>query len=282
MLPAGTRLGTVRLQVASLDRSIAWYGDVIGARLIERVGGVARLGAHGSPETLIELHERPGAVPVPPRGRIGLFHVAILLPDRPSLGRFISHLGARGAQAGASDHGVSEALYLTDPDGLGLEIYRDRPRGEWGRHPDGRLQMGTDPLDLRAVVESAEGAPWTGLPAGTTIGHLHLHVGDLETGARFYRDAIGLAPTVTEYPGALFLAADGYHHHLGTNIWARGATPAQPHEARLLEWRVIVPSGVDLDQAAARLSANGFEAMRDGGDLLSADPWGTAIRLATA
>lgn len=281
MLPAGTRLGSVKLQVASLDRSIAWYREVIGTRVLERSGPVARLGAHDALETLIELHEMPGAAPVPPRGRLGLFHVAILLPDRPALGRFASHLADLGERAGASDHGVSEALYLSDPDGLGLEIYRDRPRSEWGRHPDGRLQMGTDPIDLRAVVESAGGADWTGLPAGTTIGHLHLHVGELETGAGFYRDAIGFAPTVTEYPGALFLAADGYHHHLGTNTWARGATPARADEARLLEWSVLVPRTSDLDAAAERLTTRGFSATRESGAVLTADPWGTALRLAT-
>src|SRR5690606_18004769 len=131
---------------------------------------------------LVELQERPGATSVHRRPRLGLYHYAVLLPDRPSLGRFVLHLRDLGESVGAADHLVSEALYLWDPDGLGVEVYADRPREAW-RHRDREIEMATDPLDLAAVAEAGRGAPWKGMPPGTTVGHVHLHVGDLEQAA---------------------------------------------------------------------------------------------------
>src|SRR5690348_15836764 len=201
-LPAATHLGRVRLQIADLERSVGYYERVIGLRVIEKRGGVAVLGAHGDERLLVELHELRGAKPVPRRGRIGLYHFAILLPDRPSLGRFLAHLEELGAYAGMSDHFVSEAIYLTDPDGLGIEVYADRPRSSW-KDRDGQLVMTTVPLDvesvLQAAVESVEGATWKGMPPGTVIGHVHLHVADLEQAAAFYHGGLGLDKTVWNY-----------------------------------------------------------------------------------
>lgn len=177
-----------------------------------------------------------------------------------------------------SDHLVSEALYLTDPDGLGLEIYADRPRASWevrGR----QLAMATEPLDTRAVLAAANGEPWRGAPAGTTIGHVHLHVGDLDRGARFYHDTLGMDKMVWEYPGALFLAAGGYHHHLGTNTWARGSEPAKQHEARLMEWTVEVPTADDVQAVAMSAARHEVAVVQDGSDILLHDPWGTAVRV---
>jgi len=219
---------------------------------------------------------------VPKRGRIGLYHFAILLPDRPSLGRFLAHLEELGAYAGMSDHFVSEAIYLTDPDGLGIEVYADRPRSTWKNH-DGQLVMTTVPLDvesvMRAAADSAEGVTWQGMPPGTVIGHVHLHVGDLENAAAFYHGGLGLDKTVWNYPGALFLSAGGYHHHLGTNTWAAGAPPAGPEDARLLEWEVLVPSVADAEAAAQSLTAARRDVRSDQNDWLAADPWGTVVRI---
>jgi catechol 2,3-dioxygenase len=294
-LPAATRLGAVRLQVADLARSLGWYRRVLGLepldrealeaepidrspRHLERPGRVARLGAPGAGAPVVELHERPGAAPVPRRGRLGLYHYAILLPDRPSLGRFLRHLTEIGERAGMSDHFVSEALYLTDPDGLGIEVYADRPRGDW-RHDDRQLTMTTIPLDVEAVLGAAGGERWSGMPSGTVLGHVHLFVADLERAATFYHAGLGLDKTVWSYPGALFLSAGGYHHHLGVNTWATGAVPAGPDEARLLEWEVVVPSVRDAAEAIASIAATGaaVEQSADGG--VAWDPWGTAVRV---
>lgn len=278
-LPAATRLGPVRLQVADLPRSLAWYQRVLGLEPLDRPStAVARLGVPGAGAPLVELHERPGAAPVPRRGRLGLYHYALLLPDRAALGRFLAHLSGLGERVGMSDHFVSEALYLTDPDGLGIEVYADRPRREW-RQEHGELTMTTIPLDAEEVLRAAGGERWAGMPSGTVVGHVHLHVGDLDRAAAFYHGGLGLDKTVWSYPGALFLSAGGYHHHLGTNTWAQGAVPAQLDEARLLEWELVVPSRSEATAALASIEAAGgaVERTADGG--VARDFWGTAVRV---
>jgi catechol 2,3-dioxygenase len=278
-MPADLRLGAVRLRVSSLERSLAYYRDVLGMRVLRREPGIAHLGVPGADATLVELGERPGAAPVPPRGRLGLYHFAILLPDRAALGRFISHLAAIGERAGASDHMVSEALYLQDPDGLGIEVYADRPRSLW-RAQNRELVMATEPLNMADLVREAGGAPWTGMPAGTVMGHVHLHVGDLERGAAFYHAALGLDRVVWSYPSALFLSAGGYHHHLGINTWAGSrAVPAGEGDARLMEWTIVLAASGDAEKAAESLRAAGFSPERDGGDWIARDPWGTTLRI---
>jgi catechol 2,3-dioxygenase len=280
-LPATTRLGPVRLQVANLARSLAYYERVVGLRVLSRSERAAALGPQQDARPLVELNERPGATPVPRRGRLGLYHFAILLPDRPALGRFVAHLADIREYAGMSDHLVSEAVYLTDPDGLGIEVYADRSRSTW-RHEGRQLAMATDPLDVPDLVRAAGGEAWTGMPAGTVIGHVHLFVGDLEAAARFYHAGLGFDKTVWSYPGALFLSAGGYHHHLGTNTWATGAPPAGEADARLLEWEVRVPSIGDARAALASLEKAGgaVEPAADGG--VARDPWGTAVRVRSA
>jgi catechol 2,3-dioxygenase len=280
-LPEATRLGRVTLQVADLARSLAYYERVLGLRVLHRTPGVATLGSQDGDSPLVELRERPGAAAVPRRGRLGLYHFAILLPERAGLGRFVQHLAAIGEYAGMSDHLVSEAVYLTDPDGLGIEVYADRPRSEW--QLNGReLAMTTEALDVDDLVRSGGGAPWTGMPAGTVIGHVHLFVGDLAKAAEFYHEGLGFDKIVWSYPGALFMGAGGYHHHLGTNTWAAGAAPATDADARLVEWEIIVPSRADASGALASLAARGVnpEPSPDGG-LVARDPWGTAVRLLT-
>lgn len=269
--PAATRLGRVRLQVADLERSLDWYGRVLGLRPVDRDATRATLGAAAGP-ALVELHERPGAAPA--RGRLGLYHVALLLPDRASLGAFLKHLAALGERVGAGDHLVSEALYLTDPDGLGFEVYADRPRAQW-RVQGGELQMDTLAIDAPDLVRAAGDAVWDGMPAGTVVGHVHLHVGDLGAAERFYHQGLGLDRMVWSYPGARFLAAGGYHHHLGLNTWASGG-PAGDGDARLLDWTVVLPTPADVAGAAQSLRAGGFVVAADG---RAADPWGTVVRV---
>jgi catechol 2,3-dioxygenase len=280
-LPQNLRLGAVRLQVADLERSLAYYAGVLGFRVAEQAEGRATLAAHGDDAPLIHLHERPGAAPVPPRGRLGLYHFAILLPDRAALGRFVAHLASVGERAGASDHLVSEALYLQDPDGLGIEVYADRPRSAW-THRQRQLVMATEPLDLPSLVRAAGGEPWTGMPAGTSIGHVHLFVGDLERAEAFYHRAAGFDKVVWSYPGALFLSAGGYHHHLGVNTWAAGAARAGEDDARLLEWQVVLPTMKEVVDAIGSLSAAGHATFRETASGGAFDPWGTIVRFVAA
>jgi catechol 2,3-dioxygenase len=291
----------VRLQVGDLDRSIDWYGRVLALHAEEPgvagANSVDLTGTDGTP--LVRLVERPGAHPHPPRGRLGLFHYAVLLPDRASLGAFLAHVRSLGIPLGASDHLVSEALYLTDPDGLGIEVYADRPREAWPR-TGGSLRMDTLPLDVPSLLDAAAAAGWAGPPPRAAIGHVHLHVGDLATAEAFYGDALGLVPTARGYPGALFLAADGYHHHLGLNTWAGpGATPPGEGEASLLEWEIVLPDGAALEAASGRMREAGYEPIAvvgatdagvrtgpakdertaGGPGTVFADPWGTRVRL---
>jgi catechol 2,3-dioxygenase len=280
-LPEATHLGRVRLQIGDLDRSIAYYETVLGLRVLERRPGVATLGPHGEDHVIIELHEKKGIRPVGRRGSIGLYHFAILLPDRASLGRFVKHLSDIGAYAGMSDHFVSEAVYLTDPDGLGIEVYADRPRSSW-KVENGELAMTTIPLDVRSLVAHAGDDSWQGMPRGTVLGHVHLYVRDIDDAERFYHSGVGFDKVVWSYPGALFMSAGGYHHHLGTNTWAAAAPLSTDDDARLLEWEIVVPTVKDVEQAGAAIAAAGFETRRDGNDVAVRDPWGTQLRLVAA
>jgi catechol 2,3-dioxygenase len=269
----------VRLQVADIGRSLSYYERVLGLRVVKRDDSVVALAPAGSDSPILELRERPGARPHPKRGQLGLFHFAILLPDRASLGRFLRHLSDIGERAGMSDHLVSEALYLTDPDGLGIEVYADRPRSQWN-YAGRELQMATIALNVPDLVAAGGSVPWSGMPNGTTIGHVHLHVGDLDQAARFYHEALGFDKVVWSYPGALFLSAGGYHHHLGTNTWAAGAPAAGEDDARLVEWELVLPDAASVSAAGASVEAAGgtIERSRDG-SILARDPWGTAVRL---
>jgi catechol 2,3-dioxygenase len=277
-LPAETRLGHVSLQISDLGRSLDYYEQVIGLRTRERNATSAILSAHDDETPLVRLTERRGATPVPRRGVLGLYHFAILVPNRAALGRFVAHLGSVNAAVGTADHAVSEALYLTDPDGLGIEVYSDRPRPTWRADQHRQLFMTTAPLDVRSLVEAASGAPWTGLPATTRIGHVHLHVGDLARAEAFYHAALGLDKTVWEYPGALFFSAGGYHHHLGTNTWAAGPL-ASPDQARLLSWDLTVPAAADVSAASNSLRSAGYEVRMEDAAAIAIDPWGTTLRV---
>jgi catechol 2,3-dioxygenase len=279
-LPPDIRLGPVLLQTGDLGRSVDYYGRVLGLHPLERSSGEATLAAQGDPTPLVRLRERSGAIPVPRRGRLGLYHFAVLLPDRASLGRFAAHLASLGEYAGMADHLVSEAFYLTDPDGLGIEVYADRPRETWTVR-GGKIAMATDPLDLGDLAKAAGGRAWEGAPPGTRIGHIHLYVDDLARAGEFYHRGLGLDRINLEFPGALFMSAGGYHHHLGTNTWAAGAAKAGEGDARLLEWTIQLPDQESVEAAARSLGGTGQQVTRSGDDALATDPWGTNLRLTT-
>lgn len=278
-LPAAARPGPVHLQVTDLDRSVDWYTRILGLRVAEQRDGTAILTDQAATTTLVELSERPGASPA--RRRLGLYHFALLLPERGALGAFLRHLYVHGERVAMSDHLVSEALYLYDPDSLGIEVYADRPRATW--QVSGReIAMDTRPLDQHDLARAAVNTAWNGVPAGTTMGHVHLRVGDLERADAFYHQALGLDRVVWSYPGALFLSAGGYHHHLGLNIWAPDAEPAYDDEARLLDWSLLLPSLDDVRAVAASLRGAGFAVTEEGGVAVTVDPWATNLRVLTS
>jgi len=277
-LPSETHLGAARLLVSDLDRSLDYYQQVIGLGVLSRERSSVALGAAGGGSALLHLETRPGIRPPPRGGRFGLYHFALLLPDRASLGRFARHLGEAGAHAASADHAVSEALYLWDPDGLGIEVYADRPRDAW-RLRGQELFMTTERLDLQSLLAAAGDEPWAGLPSGTSLGHMHLQVSDLEAAEAFYHSAFGFDKIVWSFPGALFLSAGQYHHHLGTNTWAGHAGHALDDEARLLAWDIVLPSSDDRSRAAHSLRAAGYAPEQDGECWMVADPWKTIVHL---
>ena len=278
-LPEETHIGSVTLQVSDLERSVEFYRDFLGFSEIARSNGDVAFGVDG----VALVHLRAGAKGQLRQRRLGLYHFAILLPDRASLGRALEHLVRNGVQPGASDHLVSEALYLSDPDGLGIEIYRDRARSEWSVTAR-QLDMATEPLDFDSVLNAGAGQSWQGMPSGTTIGHVHLHVGDIEKAKAFYHNAVGLDLQVWNYPGALFLSAGGYHHHLGTNTWAGPrATAPDSDEPQLVEWELVLPNASEVATAAAHIAGKGYSATpEEPGGSIALDPWGTALRLVVA
>jgi catechol 2,3-dioxygenase len=275
-LPGASRVGGVRLQVSDLERSLEYYSRVLGLRVLGSTPELARLGPHGDDVTLATLVAR-GGVRRARRGAFGLYHFALLLPDRAALGRFTAHLSTLDERVATADHLVSEALYLWDPDGLGIEVYADRPRSSWQRNGP-ELAMAADPLDVQSVIAAGNGAAWNGAPAGTTMGHVHLHVGSLEAAEAYYHRALGFDKTVWSYPGALFMSAGGYHHHLATNTWSTGPSPSAD-QAQLLEWELLVPADDDVAAVARSLAAAGHAADATPDGVVAADPWGTRVRV---
>ena len=277
-LPVALTLGAVKLQVSNIEKSIAYYERVLGFRVLQRDAKSAQLGPHGADNILVELHEKTGARPVPKMGLLGLYHFAILLPTRAALGQFLAHLRDLGVRAGMSDHLVSEAIYINDPDGLGIEIYADRPRTSW-KLDGSAIAMATDPIDVAGLIAAGGDVAWSGAPAGTVMGHVHLYVGDLDKAARFYHEGIGFDKITLQFRGALFLSAGGYHHHLGTNNWAAGSPLASDDDARLLEWNIHLPLASDVAEVAQSLAAVGVDTTFANGSVTAVDPWGTMVRI---
>jgi catechol 2,3-dioxygenase len=268
-------IGRVALAVADIERSIDFYTDVIGLTLLAREGDDAQMGAGTEP--LLLLHGQAGLSRV--RRATGLYHFALLLPSRADLGDALQHYVEVNAPiSGFADHAVSEAIYLTDPDGHGIEVYRDRPREEWA-FANGQLRMTTDPIDFDGVLKSRSGA-WQGLPPGTMMGHIHLQVAQIEATERFYIDHIGFDLIIRYGPSATFLAANGYHHHLGANVWAGAGLPPAPEDAaRLLWYEIRQPDAATIDAIAARLDTAGYAHERDTTGLRVVDPSGIQLLL---
>lgn len=278
-----TQLGLVALTVADLDRSTDFYRDVLGFQVLKEEEGQAVLGTAETP--LLVLHELKNALPAPTNrpGLTGLYHFAILVPTRADLARALLHLVESGhSLSGASDHLVSEALYLSDPDNNGIEIYRDRPRDEWPRK-NNVLQMATDPLDLRALISEAQAdpRPWNGLAEGTRLGHMHLQVAHIPKAREFYSGILGFDVMFDmERMGALFLSAGGYHHHLGLNTWhSRGGKPAPEGSAGLRYFTVLLPDEESRGEVLARLDAAGVPHREENGGVVVEDPWRNALLL---
>jgi catechol 2,3-dioxygenase len=279
-IDAATSLGAVTLTVGDLDVQTAFYRDAIGLRELGHDGDVVELGAPGSDVPLVVL---VGDADAPPRPRrtTGLFHLALLVPSRGELARSIHRVTAAGGRfTGASDHLVSEALYLDDPEGNGIEIYRDRDRDEWS-YDGGELKMATLPLDLDGVLASAPaGDAGAGMAEGTTIGHVHLQVGSIPAAESFWAGAVGFDPVVRGYPGALFVSAGGYHHHLGLNTWAGEGAPAPPAGARgLRSLSIVLPDASALEATIAGIRAAGVEVLEEDGTAVVSDPSGNRALL---
>lgn len=234
------KLGAVTLRVNDLDTMKSFYEQVIGMNVLQTEADHVTLGTRET--ELVILHRVAGVRPNPRAA--GLFHMAILLPDRVELGRILRHLIEQRIEVGQGDHLVSEAFYLSDPEGNGIELYADRPREQWEYEVNGHVKMSTDPVEYESMLEAAADRPFTDLPNGTTMGHVHFKVRSLESAQLFYRDRLGFTVTTDSYPGALFLAADGYHHHIGANVWARPSTPIAT-EAGLEAWTLLVDTATN-------------------------------------
>jgi catechol 2,3-dioxygenase len=273
-------MGPVHLTVADLERSLGYYGDAIGLRILGRNHGRATLGTEE--RELLVLVEEPGAQPAP--RTTGLYHFALLLPERADLARWLAHAARdRVALGGASDHFVSEALYLRDPDRHGIEIYADRPREVWDGQVGQRMtSLPLDVDDLLGELDDPAAEPFEGLPDGTVMGHVHLKVAEIPTTIGFYRDVLGFDLTAALGEQAAFLSAGGYHHHVGGNTWeSAGASPPPERAAALQHATIVLPTQHDRDEAVARVEAAGHEVCESPEGPLVHDPSGNALVLAS-
>jgi catechol 2,3-dioxygenase len=282
-LPPDTRVGAVHLSVSDLERSIGWYEWALGLRVLRRDGPRATLGA-GGPDLLV-LDEQPGARPA--RRLCGLYHFALLVPERRDLARWMLHVAnERVPLAGLSDHFVSEAIYLSDPDEHGIEVYWDRPREHW----EGRVaqRMTTLPLDVESLISELDDPPlpaFEGLPPGTVMGHVHLRVSEIPGTTAFYRDVLGFGLMASLGGQAVFLSAGGYHHHVGANTWESAGAPPAPHgTARLLRTTVLLRDEAARDALVARVAATGQDPQPLPGatGVLVHDPAGNPVGLELA
>jgi catechol 2,3-dioxygenase len=279
-VPAATHMGAVHLSVADLGRSIAYYESAIGLRVHDRDGARASLGAGG--DDLLVLTEEPGARPA--RGTAGLYHFALLVPEREDLARWLAHAAREQVPlVGMSDHYVSEAIYLSDPDEHGIEIYWDRPREVWeGQVAERMTTLPLDVADLFGVLDDPRTEPFDGLAGATIMGHVHLRVTEVPATAAFYCDALGFGLMAAFGASALFMSAGGYHHHLGANIWeSRGAGQPPPGHATLRRVTIVLPRAADVEQLAGEVERLGQEpeALDADGGVLVRDPAGNPVAL---
>ncbi|WP_420631265.1 VOC family protein [Candidatus Leptofilum sp.] len=276
-----TQIGLVSLKVADLGRSLPFYTHNIGLKLLQQEGNTAVLGTTERP--LLELIEQPGATP--PGGTTGLYHFALLVPSRLELARVFKNLvETRTRFQGFSDHSVSEAIYLGDLDGNGIEIYRDRQREAWPMQ-NGRLQMGTLPLDLESLAGELNGRPepWTGIHPNTVMGHIHLHVRDLDEAEDFYCNSLGFERVMRYGASAGFVSAGGYHHHIGLNTWAgRGVPASSPEAVGLRHYQILLPDQPALDAVTERMAKSGIAHKTEAKSFIVGDPSQNEIVLKVA
>ncbi|GLX69363.1 VOC family protein [Paenibacillus glycanilyticus] len=279
-----TTLGAVKLKISDLTQSLRFYTEVVGLRILEKTDASAALTADGK-TALVLLEQIPDAIVAPERRRTtGLYHYALLLPNRKELGIVLKRLIAHRIPLGQADHLVSEALYISDPDNNGIEIYADRPRSEWKRDANGDYEMATDPVDWEGLLQEAGEEPITkGLPPETIMGHVHLHTVGIEESRAFYTGLLGF-DVVGDYKQmrALFVSAGGYHHHLGLNIWAGIGAPApSPRSTGLDYYTIVYPDSGTLSAALERLLAAGIAVDQQDGEAYVTDPSSVRIKLTT-
>lgn len=281
MIHPDTHIGAVHLTVSDLPRALDFYQQIIGLKLGDQQNGRVNLSAGQDP--LLVLHENQSARHYPKR--TGLYHFAILVPTRFDLAQSLKRIAETKTRVqGFADHSVSEAIYLSDPEGNGIEIYRDRSRTVWTLD-DGSIKMGTDPLDLESLMNElgSNAPPWTGLPRGTTMGHIHLHVASIDSAEEFYHQQIGFDIMMRYGPSASFLSAGGYHHHIGINTWNGVGAAHPPEDAAGLRWfEVILPNQEALELVVSQLQSNSAAVQQQGTNWLVRDPAGNGLILTPA
>jgi len=283
-LHPSTRIGEVSLKVSDLQRSMSFYQEVIGFKVLTHKDNIAVFTVDGVQPLLI-IEELPNAVTPRERTTTGLYHFAILVPNREQLGLSLRQLIKSGIHIGQSDHAVSEALYISDPDQNGIEIYADRPREEWRIDEEGHVKMTLDPIDWDGLLEVSKDLVWSGLPTDTVIGHVHLHVADLQEAEAFYVDLLGFDMMLNgaKRMRALFISAGGYHHHLGLNTWAGEGAPRPPqHATGLVYYTLLLPNEAELTTVIDRLRTAGIAVNEDANGWSVQDPSGNTIRLNAA
>lgn len=280
ILDSATSLGAVKLKVSNLENSIHFYEKVIGLKAINATEKTAQLTANGE-SVLLELEQIEEVFSGSHRGHTGLYHFALLLPSRKALGITLRHLIESRITLGQADHLVSEALYLSDPDNNGIEIYRDRPRSEWKYDQNDMVKMVSDPIDWEGLLQDSEEESFNGLDPNTVMGHVHLHVASLEKAYEFYVKLLGFSlESDWSANGALFVGAGGYHHHLGLNIWnGRGGTALPRHATGIDYYTINISTKEERDQIVERLEANGYPVERHQDYDFVNDPFGIGIRL---
>ncbi|WP_453992240.1 VOC family protein [Bacillus nitroreducens] len=278
--PPYTFVDLVELKVTDLQRSLTFYQNVIGFKVLEQTDKKALLTADGK-TALVSIEQPEGITEKEPR-RTGLYHFALLLPSRAELGKILFHFVQNNIRIGASDHAVSEALYLDDPDGNGIEIYADRPDTEW-EWSNGEVRMVTEPLDGQGVLAAANGEKWEGLPKETVMGHIHMHVADLVKTEEYYTKGLGF-DVVTRYGGmALFISTGGYHHHIGLNTWNGVGAPApSENSAGIKQFTLVLPNEPALQTTVENLKNIGAYVQEENGVTFTKDPSQNKIKLVVA
>ncbi|OMD60781.1 VOC family protein [Paenibacillus odorifer] len=279
ILQPDTQIGLVQIRVSNLERSLTFYQNVVGLSVLRQTGREVEMTADGQ-NVLLILREIENARVIRPNSVAGLYHFAILVPDRPSLGLVVRNLISSRIEVGQGDHLVSEALYIQDPDNNGIEIYRDRPKSEWKYDAEGHVMMSTDPVDVDGLLAASEGLSWNGLPAGTVIGHVHFHVGNLNKAKAFYVDLLGFELTANYGSAAMFISAGGYHHHIGLNVWAGQGAPAAPADTVGIDYfTLILTNEEERNAVVERVRQAGYAVTEVNGTPTFQDPWNIGIRL---